>query len=274
MLLLLDKHGKFVGVPALSLEHALAGAVLMDLALEGRIDTDPDRLFVIDPTPLGDELLDPTLAHIVQSARDRIALAGRHIGALAVERQVGLRPCPAPIPAAPRRSCRTRAPRESGNPRVRERPPLSRSPIAPAARPRKRGSARRSPPARRRRATRWLRHGRYFPAELAVWLHIPPQAAPGSRRGLSQRAAAPWQMGPMSSGSAHSGQERAQPRARADYRAQNSAVMSRVFHSPARCPRLKLRGSFSLTFQSDPGRGRASHPARRTSRARIDGRSS
>ena len=92
------------------------------------------------------------------------------------------------------------------------------------------------------------RHGRYFPAELAVWLRIPPQAAPGSRRGLSQRAAASWQMGSMSSESAHSGQERAQPRARADYRAQNSAVMSRVFHSPARCPRLKLRGSFSLTF--------------------------
>ena len=72
MLLLLDgKDGKFVGVPALSLEHALAGAVLMDLALEGRIDTDPERLFVIDPTPLGDELLDPTLARIAQSAETR-----------------------------------------------------------------------------------------------------------------------------------------------------------------------------------------------------------
>ena len=48
------------------LEYALAGAVLMDLALEGRIDTDPERLFVIDPAPLEDDLLDPTLARIVQ----------------------------------------------------------------------------------------------------------------------------------------------------------------------------------------------------------------
>ena len=39
----------------------------MDLALEGRIDTDPERLFMIDPAPLEDDLLDPTLARIAQS---------------------------------------------------------------------------------------------------------------------------------------------------------------------------------------------------------------
>ena len=52
-------------------EYALAGAVLMDLALEGRIDTDPERLFVIDPTPLKDDLLDPMLLRIVQSPKRR-----------------------------------------------------------------------------------------------------------------------------------------------------------------------------------------------------------
>ena len=67
LLLLDDKGGKFADLPAPSVECALAGAVLMDLALEGRIDTDPERLFVVDPTPLKDHLLDPTLARIVQA---------------------------------------------------------------------------------------------------------------------------------------------------------------------------------------------------------------
>ena len=71
LLLLDDKGGKFADVPVLSLEYALAGAVLMDLALAFRIDTDPERLFVIDPAPVEDDLLDPTLAHIVQSTETR-----------------------------------------------------------------------------------------------------------------------------------------------------------------------------------------------------------
>ena len=67
LLLLDDEGGKFIDVPTVSLEHALAGSVLMDLALERRIDTDPKQLFVVDPTPTGDDLLDPTLARIVQA---------------------------------------------------------------------------------------------------------------------------------------------------------------------------------------------------------------
>ena len=42
----------------------IAGAVLTDLALESRIDTDPERLFLIDPKPVDDDLLDPTLLDI------------------------------------------------------------------------------------------------------------------------------------------------------------------------------------------------------------------
>ena len=71
LLLLDDKSGRFVDARSVSLEYALAGAVLMDLALEGRIDTDPERLFVIDPTPLEDDLLDPTLIRIVQCPKRR-----------------------------------------------------------------------------------------------------------------------------------------------------------------------------------------------------------
>ena len=69
LLLLDDKGGRFVAARSVSLEYALAGAVLMDLALEGRIDTDPERLFMIDPAPLEDDLLDPTLARIAQSVK-------------------------------------------------------------------------------------------------------------------------------------------------------------------------------------------------------------
>ena len=36
----------------------------MDLTLENRIDTDPERLFLIDSKPVNDELLDPTLLEI------------------------------------------------------------------------------------------------------------------------------------------------------------------------------------------------------------------
>ena len=65
ILLLLDDHdGTFARVPRASLDYALAGAVLMELALENRIDTDLDRLVVLDATPLDDSLLDPTLADI------------------------------------------------------------------------------------------------------------------------------------------------------------------------------------------------------------------
>ena len=73
LLLLNDNGGKFVDVPAPSLDCALAGAVLMDLAMENRIDTDPERLFVVDPTPLDDDLLDPTLERIVASTETRDA---------------------------------------------------------------------------------------------------------------------------------------------------------------------------------------------------------
>ncbi len=74
MLLLLDDKGRtFADVPITSLKYALAGAVLMDLALENRIDTDQERLFVIDSTPLEDDLLDPTLARIVQSTEEHDA---------------------------------------------------------------------------------------------------------------------------------------------------------------------------------------------------------
>ncbi|MDQ0391955.1 GOLPH3/VPS74 family protein [Labrys monachus] len=40
---------------------AIVGGILMELALLGRIDTDLHSLFLVDATPVGDELLDSTL---------------------------------------------------------------------------------------------------------------------------------------------------------------------------------------------------------------------
>ena len=64
LLLLRDEDGKFVPVSRLALDRAIAGGVLMDLAMENRIDTDLENLILIDANPVGDSLLDATLAEI------------------------------------------------------------------------------------------------------------------------------------------------------------------------------------------------------------------
>lgn len=67
LIFLLDKQsGHLTPVPDWTLHYALAGCVLMDLALEDRIDTDVERLMLVDPTPLHDDLLDPTLSMIAE----------------------------------------------------------------------------------------------------------------------------------------------------------------------------------------------------------------
>lgn len=70
LLLLHDHNGKFARVREWSLNYALAGGVLMDLAIENRIDTDLKKLVMLDATPTGDDLLDPVLADIA-AAQDR-----------------------------------------------------------------------------------------------------------------------------------------------------------------------------------------------------------
>ena len=72
LLLLNEEQGDLAPVLSpYSLNVVLAGAVLMDLALEDRIDTDLKRLTLVDPTPLEDELIDPTLADIAQEPQTR-----------------------------------------------------------------------------------------------------------------------------------------------------------------------------------------------------------
>ncbi len=87
LLMLHDDDGSFVRVPSWSRDYAIGGAILMDLAMENRIDTDLENLILLDDTPLGDNLLDPTLAEIAageeqQSARywlERTASSGEEI---------------------------------------------------------------------------------------------------------------------------------------------------------------------------------------------------
>ena len=66
--LLLDRlRGGLVNASERNVRYAFAGAVLMDLAKQGRIDTDLKSLTVVDPTPTGDTILDPLLA-LIQEA--------------------------------------------------------------------------------------------------------------------------------------------------------------------------------------------------------------
>lgn len=64
LLTLDDETGRPHAVPAAAVSLALAGAALMELALAGRLDSDPDQLFVVDSTPPGDPLLGPVLARV------------------------------------------------------------------------------------------------------------------------------------------------------------------------------------------------------------------
>ena len=66
LLLALDYDtGRFSRVfPERHVNAALGGAVLMDLSLLDRIDTDPHRLFVVDPSPVGEPALDHAMSRI------------------------------------------------------------------------------------------------------------------------------------------------------------------------------------------------------------------
>ena len=73
LILVLDEsRGEFApSLPPRSLNLGLAGAVLMDLALEDRIDTDLESLVLVDVTPFGDDILDPTLTEIARDGQSR-----------------------------------------------------------------------------------------------------------------------------------------------------------------------------------------------------------
>ena len=64
LMLLNEESGYFHQVPGWDLNCAVAGAVLAELALLSRIDTDMTSLIPLDRTPTGDPALDPILGEI------------------------------------------------------------------------------------------------------------------------------------------------------------------------------------------------------------------
>lgn len=64
LLMLDDRSGRLNEMAGPASGYAMGGAILAELALHSRIDTDTTRLYVTDPTPTGDPLLDPVLVRI------------------------------------------------------------------------------------------------------------------------------------------------------------------------------------------------------------------
>jgi len=68
LLLLDDSRGQFVDLAVSARDVVIAGAALMDLALAGRIDTDLERMVVVDAAPTGDAILDDALSRLLPPA--------------------------------------------------------------------------------------------------------------------------------------------------------------------------------------------------------------
>ena len=73
LMLLNEQTGYFHQVPGWNLNCATVGAVLAELSLLARIDTDPDSLILIDRSPTDDAILDPVLEQIAAEPVQRNA---------------------------------------------------------------------------------------------------------------------------------------------------------------------------------------------------------
>jgi len=64
LLTLKDEEGGFVDIPLEYQRAGFVGAAIMELGLEGRLDSDLHRVWVVDKTLTGDSSLDPVLAKL------------------------------------------------------------------------------------------------------------------------------------------------------------------------------------------------------------------
>ena len=72
ILLVLDEEtGALLPIPQRTLDSALAGGALMELALRDRIDSDPESLWVVDSSPIGEPYLDQLLQRLSKSEHKR-----------------------------------------------------------------------------------------------------------------------------------------------------------------------------------------------------------
>ena len=67
LLLLDDEEGVFLPIGKNTLELALTGSVLMELAFADRLDTDLERVMIVDRAPIGVPLLDRVLERIADN---------------------------------------------------------------------------------------------------------------------------------------------------------------------------------------------------------------
>lgn len=80
LLTLKDENGGFVDIRYENLRAGFVGAAIMELGLQGRLDSDLDRVWVVDKTPTGDAGLDIVLSGL--SAPDFKGEAERVLGQL------------------------------------------------------------------------------------------------------------------------------------------------------------------------------------------------
>ena len=72
ILLVLDEEtGALLPIPQRTLDSALAGGALMELALRDRIDSDPESIWVVDSSPIGEPYLDQLLQRLSKSEHQR-----------------------------------------------------------------------------------------------------------------------------------------------------------------------------------------------------------
>jgi Golgi phosphoprotein 3 len=70
LLTIKDEQGGFVVLPPESLSAGFVGAAIMELALQDRIDSDLERIWVVDKTPTGEASVDVVLARMSASDFD------------------------------------------------------------------------------------------------------------------------------------------------------------------------------------------------------------
>ena len=73
LLTLKDEDGGFVDIPLEYQRAGFLGAAIMELGLQGRLDSDLNRVWVVDKTPTGDASLDPVLEKLAAPGFDSSA---------------------------------------------------------------------------------------------------------------------------------------------------------------------------------------------------------
>lgn len=73
LLALHDQKGTILSSASISIEYGLAGAVIMELALRGKVQMRAKKLVVVDSAATGDDVLDRVLGQMKEAGKDRDA---------------------------------------------------------------------------------------------------------------------------------------------------------------------------------------------------------